>query len=74
MQLGAALKNIISLGSGIVEGLGYESNTLSYFITEGLREINESYRGYYPNELDPFIKILCQFFEAFYKRYRYYYN
>ena len=41
MQLGATLKNIISLGSGIVEGLGYESNTLSYFITEGLREINE---------------------------------
>ena len=41
MQLGATLKNIISLGSGIVEGLGYESNTLSYFITEGLNEINE---------------------------------
>ena len=41
MELGASLKNIISLGSGIVEGLGYESNTLSYFITEGLREINE---------------------------------
>lgn len=41
MQLGASLKNIISLGSGIVEGLGYESNTLSYFITEGLKEINE---------------------------------
>lgn len=41
MQLGATLKNIISLGSGIVEGLGYESNTLSYFITEGLREISE---------------------------------
>ena len=41
IQLGATLKNIVSLGSGIVEGLGYESNTLSYFITEGLREINE---------------------------------
>ena len=41
IQLGAALKNIISLGSGIVEGLGYESNTLSYFITEGLKEIND---------------------------------
>lgn len=41
VQLGATLKNIISLGSGIVEGLGYESNTVSYFITEGLREINE---------------------------------
>lgn len=41
LQLGATLKNIVSLGSGIVEGLGYESNTLSYFITEGLREIDE---------------------------------
>ena len=41
VQLGASLKNIISLGTGIVEGLGYESNTLSYFITEGLREIRE---------------------------------
>jgi glycerol-3-phosphate dehydrogenase (NAD(P)+) len=41
VQLGATLKNIVSLGSGIVEGLGYESNTLSYFITEGLREIND---------------------------------
>ena len=41
VQLGATLKNIISLGYGIVQGLGYESNTLSYFITEGLREMNE---------------------------------
>lgn len=41
VQLGATLKNIISLGYGIVQGLGFESNTLSYFITEGLREMNE---------------------------------
>lgn len=41
LQLGASLKNIISLGIGIVEGLGYESNTLSYFMTEGLKEIND---------------------------------
>ena len=40
MQLGAALKNIISLGCGILEGLNYKSNTISYYITEGLKEIN----------------------------------
>lgn len=41
IQVGAALKNIISLMVGICEGLNYESNTISYIITEGLREIKE---------------------------------
>ncbi len=41
MQIGAALKNVISIASGIVEGLGYETNTLSYVITEGLDEIKQ---------------------------------
>lgn len=41
VQLGGALKNIIALLSGIIEGLNYESNTISYIITEGLREIKE---------------------------------
>ena len=40
MQVGAALKNIISIILGIVEGLGYESNTMSYVITNGLKEIS----------------------------------
>lgn len=40
IQVGAALKNIISLGCGILEGLNYKSNTISYYITEGLKEIN----------------------------------
>ena len=39
MELGAALKNVITLGYGILEGKGYESNTISYFITKGLEEI-----------------------------------
>ena len=41
IQVGAALKNIISIIEGIVEGLNYESNTISYVITEGLKEIKE---------------------------------
>ena len=36
--------------------LSLASSFEDYKITiKGLREINESYRGYYPNELDPFI-------------------
>ena len=41
LQVGAALKNIISILVGLVEGLGYESNTVSYVITQGLKEIKE---------------------------------
>lgn len=39
MQIGASLKNIISLVVGLLEGNGYESNTISYIITKGLEEI-----------------------------------
>ena len=35
MQVGAALKNIISILIGIADGLNYESNTISYLITKG---------------------------------------
>lgn len=41
IEVGAALKNVISLASGIIEGLNYESNTVSFIITEGLKEIKE---------------------------------
>ena len=41
MSLGSALKNVITLGCGILEGKGYESNTISYFITKGLEEVKE---------------------------------
>ncbi len=41
VQIGGSLKNIISLLVGIIEGLKYESNTISYIITKGLKEIKE---------------------------------
>ena len=39
IQVCGAFKNIISIIEGILEGLNYESNTISYVITEGLKEI-----------------------------------
>ena len=40
MEIAAALKNIIAIIVGVVEGLDYESNTISYVITKGLEEIS----------------------------------
>jgi glycerol-3-phosphate dehydrogenase (NAD(P)+) len=39
VELGAALKNVIALAAGVVEGLGYGSNTTAALITRGLTEI-----------------------------------
>jgi len=39
VELGGALKNIIALGCGISDGLGYGDNAKSAFITRGLAEI-----------------------------------
>lgn len=39
VELGGALKNVIAIAAGIVEGLRYGSNTIAALITRGLAEI-----------------------------------
>jgi len=40
LELGGALKNIVAIGAGICDGLGYGTNTRAALITRGLAEIS----------------------------------
>lgn len=40
VELGGALKNIIALGAGMADGLGYGDNAKSAFMTRGLTEVS----------------------------------
>jgi len=39
VELGGALKNVVAIGAGVVEGLGYGSNTIAALITRGVAEV-----------------------------------
>lgn len=39
IEITGALKNVVTIIVGICEGLGYESNTTAFVLTEGLKEI-----------------------------------
>ncbi len=41
VELGAALKNVIALGAGISDGLGFGDNTTAMLMTRGLAEVAE---------------------------------
>ncbi len=40
IEIGAALKNVIALAAGVVDGLGYGDNTKAALITRGITEIS----------------------------------
>jgi len=40
VELGGALKNIVAIGAGIIDGLGLGNNSKSAFLTRGLHEIS----------------------------------
>ena len=40
IELGGALKNVIALAAGMVEGIGYGDNTMAALITRGITEIS----------------------------------
>ena len=44
VELGGALKNVIAIAAGIVDGLGYGHNTVAALITRGLAEISAARR------------------------------
>jgi len=41
VQVGGAMKNVIALAVGIIEGAGYKENTRAMLITQGLEEMGE---------------------------------
>ena len=56
MQVGGAVKNIISIASGICEGLGYGDNTIAALITRGVQEIIR-FCSLYTDETDSLLGI-----------------
>ncbi len=41
VQVGAALKNVITIGMGMLDGAGYADNTKAFLLTRGLQEMEQ---------------------------------
>lgn len=54
VQVGGALKNVITIGIGLLDGAGYTDNTKAFLLTKGLQEIKQlaTVLGGNPNTLD----------------------
>lgn len=53
-ELGAAIKNVMAIASGILSGLGYRDNTRAALITRGLQEMIR-YGTYFGGEAQTFV-------------------
>ncbi|SUP52195.1 Glycerol-3-phosphate dehydrogenase [NAD(P)+] [Weissella viridescens] len=50
-EVGAALKNVIAIGAGALDGLGYDSNAKAALFTRGLAEITRLGQAFGANPL-----------------------
>lgn len=44
VQLAGAIKNVVAIGSGIINGLGYSESTQAFYITESMHDIKNAMR------------------------------
>ena len=45
VELGGALKNVVAIGAGVIEGLGFGDNTKSALVVRGLEEARRLYKA-----------------------------
>lgn len=51
-EMSGTLKNVVALGAGFIDGLGYGANTKAAILREGLAEMRMLAKQMYPNVRD----------------------